>query len=77
MASDVDKVLADALRLPTEARAKLAGRLLESLQDGGEDLDDEDRVRLHTALDEAGLESRAGLGRPVGPFLAELRQRSR
>ncbi len=76
MASDVDKVLAEALSLPTEARATLAKRLLESLREDGDELDEEDRGRMHAALDAAEQESRAGLGRPVGEFLAELRQRT-
>jgi len=34
MTPEVRKVLDDALRLPPEARAALAGRLIESLDDG-------------------------------------------
>jgi len=42
MADDIKKLLAEALRLPEEARAALAGRLLESLEhDVGEDAEAE------------------------------------
>lgn len=42
MADDLKKLLAEALRLPEEARAALAGRLLESLEhDVGEDVEAE------------------------------------
>ncbi|HVE87734.1 MAG TPA: addiction module protein [Myxococcales bacterium] len=37
MTDDVDKLLAEAMRLPRAARAALAGRLLESLEPGGDE----------------------------------------
>jgi hypothetical protein len=39
-----------------------------------DDLDEDDRRRLHEALDQAAEEERAGLGRPAGDVLAELRR---
>ena len=38
-----------------------------------DELDDDDRQRLHEALDEANEEERAGLGRPAAEVLAALR----
>ena len=37
-------------------------------------LDDDDRARLHAALDAADDELRAGKGIPGGPFIAALRR---
>jgi Protein of unknown function DUF104 len=39
-----------------------------------DELDDEDRARLHSALDAADDELRAGKGIPGDQFLAELRR---
>jgi hypothetical protein len=39
-----------------------------------DELDDEDRARLHSALDAAGDELRAGKSIPGDQFLAELRR---
>lgn len=39
-----------------------------------DDLDDEDRARLHAELDVADDELRAGRGIPGAPFLAALRR---
>ena len=39
-----------------------------------DELDDEDRARLHSALDAADDELRAGKGIPGVQFLAELRR---
>lgn len=42
-----------------------------------DDLDDEDRARLHEALDASEVELRAGLGIPAADVIAELhRQRT-
>ena len=41
-----------------------------------DDLDDEDRARLHAALDAADEELRAGKGIPGDQFLADLRRGS-
>ncbi len=51
------------------------GTEVELVIDDGDELDDEDRARLHLALDEAERESSAGRGRPLAEFLVELRSR--
>ncbi len=74
--------------LPPTLRARVRnGRLVldepTDLPDGSEvdlavvdadDLDDEDRARLHTALDRADEELRAGKGIPGEQVIAELRR---
>ena len=40
----------------------------------GDDLDDEERARLHAALDRADEELRAGKGIPAAQVIAELRR---
>ena len=44
--------------------------------DQGDDLDDEDRARLHAALDRSQRDFLAGKGIPAQEVLAELRARS-
>ena len=44
--------------------------------DEGDDLDDEDRARLHAALDRSQGDFLAGRGIPAEQVLAELRARS-
>jgi hypothetical protein len=44
--------------------------------DEGDDLDDEDRARLHAALDRSQRDFLAGRGIPAEEVLAELRARS-
>ncbi len=71
-------------RLPA-AELSAARRYLEFLKergadlfsglDEGDDLDPEERARLHAALERGLGEMRAGLGRPAEEVLAELRAR--
>jgi hypothetical protein len=49
------------------------GREVELAVIDGDDLDDEDRARLHAALDGADDELRAGEGIPGEQVIAELR----
>lgn len=48
------------------------GTVVEFVTADWDDLDDEDRARLHAALERADAEANAGLGRPVSEFLKEL-----
>lgn len=68
MAPDAAKVLQDALRLPPDQRAEVVEELVRSL-DEGDDLDDEDRDRLHAALRQSEEEFRAGPGVPAADVL--------
>ena len=43
--------------------------------DGGDQLDDDDRARLHAAIEQAQAERDRGEGIPAAQFLAELRSR--
>lgn len=71
-------------RLPA-AELSAARRYLEFLKergtdrygnlDQGDDLDEEERARLHAAVERGLGEMRAGLGRPAEEVLAELRAR--
>lgn len=75
MAPDAAKVVADALKLPREERATVIEELVRSL-DEGDELDDEDRARLHAALRRSDEEFREGLGVPAEEMLDRLRKRS-
>jgi hypothetical protein len=59
------------LRLPRDQRLELAEALVESLDD---DLDEDERQRLHAALDEAQADIKAGRTRPAAEVLADLRR---
>jgi hypothetical protein len=48
-----------------------------TLVDDADDLDDEDRARLHAALDESQAEIDRGEGVPASEVIAELRDRGR
>jgi hypothetical protein len=48
-----------------------------TLVDDADDLDDEDRARLHAALDESQAEIDRGEGVPASEVIAELRNRGR
>ena len=48
-----------------------------TLVDEAHDLDDEDRARLHAALDESQAEIDRGEGVPASEVIAELRNRGR
>jgi hypothetical protein len=74
MAPDVAKVVEDALKLPPDQRAEVVEELVRSLDDG-DDLDDEDRARLHAALRQSDAEFRAGQGIPAADVLERLRTR--
>ena len=74
MAPDAAKVVADALKLPPEERAAVIEELVRSL-DEGDDLDDEDRARLHAALRRSDEEFREGPGVPAEEVLDRLRKR--
>lgn len=74
MAPDAAKVVADALKLPPDERAAVIEELVRSLDDG-DDLDDEDRARLHAALRRSDEEFKAGLGVPAEEVLDRLRKR--
>lgn len=73
MAPDAAKVLADALKLPHEARTEVVDQLLRSLDDEeGDALDAQDRERLHAAITRSEEQFRAGLGIPAEAALEEL-----
>ena len=74
MAPRAAKVVAEALKLPPDERAQVVDELLRSL-DEGDDLEDEDRARLHAALRQSDEEFKAGLGIPAADVLARLRPR--
>lgn len=70
---------------PPAAELSAARRYLEFLKERGtdrysnleegDDLDEEERARLHAAIERGLGEMRAGLGRPAEEVLAELRAR--
>jgi len=74
MAPDAAKVVADALKLSPDERAEVIEELVRSL-DQGDDLDDEDRARLHAALRRSDEEFRAGPGIPAAEVVDRLRSR--
>ncbi len=69
--------MTELLGLPEPERVDLAQRLLESLREGSaaDDLDDEQRERLHQALHRSEADIRAGRVRPAAALIAELRER--
>jgi hypothetical protein len=71
MAPDAAKVIADALKLPPEDRATVIEELVRSL-DEGDDLDDEDRARLHAAIARSEEQFQAGQGIPIETALERL-----
>jgi hypothetical protein len=46
-----------------------------TIADSGDDLDDEERAALHTALDRSWADAKAGLIRPAAEILKELKGR--
>jgi hypothetical protein len=62
-------VLDEPTDLPEGLEVELA------IVNGADDLDDDDRARLHAALDASEEEFRAGLGIPASEVIAELRRR--
>jgi hypothetical protein len=73
MAPDAARVLQEALKLPPDQRAQVIEELVRSL-DEGDDLDDEDRARLHAALRQSDEEFKAGKGIPAAEVLDRLRR---
>ena len=65
------------LDLPEQERVDLAWRLLENLRDDStlDDLDEDDRAKLHRSLWRSEDDVRAGRTRPVAELLAEPRGR--
>lgn len=74
MAPGAAKVVQEALKLPPDERAEVIEELVRSLDDG-DDLDDDDRARLHAALRQADDEFKAGQGIPAADVLDRLRNR--
>jgi putative addiction module component (TIGR02574 family) len=75
-----DEIFRAALALSDDARAELAGQLLESLDDSDEDLDQEEIERLWAleAQDRIAAYERGEIEAvPVEEFLASLKQRGR
>ena len=64
-------VVDERVDLPDGTEVKLA------LVDDADDLDEEDRARLHAALDQAQDEIDRGEGIPASDVIAELRKRAR
>ena len=61
-------VLDEPTDLPEGSEVELA------VVDGGDALDDDDRSRLHAALETSEEEFRVGLGIPAAEVIAELRR---
>lgn len=64
-------VVDESVDLPEGTEVKL------TLVDDADDLDPEDRARLHAALDQAQAEIDRGEGIPAREVIAELRKRAR
>ena len=64
-------VVDEGVDLPDGTQVKLA------LVDDADELDDEDRARLHAALDASQAEIDRGEGVPASEVIAELRNRDR
>jgi hypothetical protein len=76
MSSAAEKIVAEALRLGAEERAQVAERLLESLEDDGEDArGEDDRRRLHEAIARSEAQFAAGQGVAAEVVLADLESR--
>lgn len=59
----------ESVDLPDGAEVQIA------VVDGGDQLDDDDRARLHVAIEQAQDELDRGEGIPAAEFLADLRSR--
>jgi len=76
MVANAEKVLAEALKLQREERTEVVDRLLRSLDDEeGDELDDDDRERLHAAIARSEDQFRAGEGVPAKAVLDRLTKR--
>ena len=62
-------VVDESVDLPDGAEVQIA------VVDGGDQLDDEDRARLHAAIEQAQDELDRGESIPAAEFLADLRSR--
>ena len=70
-----DELIAALLKLPDEERARIAQRLLASLPGLDRDeLDDEDRARLHAELDLSIADANRGRTQPIESLLDILRK---
>jgi putative addiction module component (TIGR02574 family) len=65
MADDLEKVVAQALKLPSEARAALAGKLIESLDPG---VDEDAEETWSREIASRLVEAEGGTAKPV-PWL--------
>ena len=75
VAPDAQKILAEALKLSVEQRTEVVDLLLRSLDDEeGDDLDADDRERLHAAIGRSDEEFRTGRGIPAEIVLDRLRK---
>ena len=63
------RVVGESVDLPEGAEVQVGA------VDGGDQLDDEDRARLHAAIEQAQDELDRGEGIPAAQFLADLRSR--
>lgn len=76
MAPDAEKLVSEALKLPSEERVELVDRLLKSLDDEeGDELEDEDRERLHAAIGRSEAQFLAGQAVPAKAVLDALRKK--
>jgi hypothetical protein len=72
MSLEASQVVAAALELPPDERADVIEALVRSL-DAGDELDDEDRGRLHEAILRSEEQLQAGRGVPAADVLDRLR----
>ena len=75
MTGEAKRILEQALKLPPESRAELVTGILASLEDEADQFDDNERDRLHAALEEAHVELERGEGIPAAKVIDELRAR--
>lgn len=74
MAPEASKVVAAALALSADERAEVIEALVQSL-DSGDELDDDDRARLHESLARSDGQFQAGEAVPAEAVLDRLRKR--
>lgn len=74
MGPDAAKLLEQALKLSPEERSEVADGLLRSLDDDTDDLDDEERARLHHALAASEDDFAAGDYRDASDVISDLRR---
>ena len=73
------ELISHLLDLPEQDREDLAWRLLSNVRDESaiDQLDDDDRERLHQSLWRSEEDVRSGRTRPAADLLVELRERRR